>query len=209
MRRTIALVGAAALLFCFSLGTTGCKDSDERRVYKKYKKQKKWKKKKHKKYKEHKAKAPEISATEARQSAKGIAKYVYKAAVKRDFELAKKVMLKEGEAKAFAKPKLFKKYANKDKMKEKFAIWQEKVQGAKFKKVKAEDDQKMKVAPGKAPDKFKELGEGISKEVTIWQVKAIGKKEGGKKVKCTLVAIKVTDADWRLLRIKGCKTAMD
>lgn len=205
MLRTIAL--SLALAFTFGSATTTLTACETRR-HKKHKKYKKHKYKEHK-YEEpktHKAKAPKISAEDAKKSAEGIGKYLFKAAFKGDADKLKSVTLKEDEAKAFAKPELFQKYASAEKMKKRFDEWKAKLAGASFKKVKAESSDLFTIKPDAATsDKWKKLAAQVSKEITVQQAKAFGKLAGGEKAKCSYVAIKLGDSNWRLLRLKGCK----
>ncbi len=202
MLRAIALT----LTLAFAFGglmttTTGCK----KRRHKRYKK--------HKHYKKHKYKntwkgsSPEISVEEAKKSAEGIGKRVYKAAFKGgDFGKIKGIALMQDKAKDFAKPELFAKWASTDKMKEKLEQWAKRFKKAKFKKVKVSDE--MTIEPGKAPkEKWKIVADNITKPVKIRPGKVFGKRKDGDEYKCSYVAIKLGDHDWRLLRIKSCKSA--
>lgn len=200
MLRTIAL--SLALAFAFGSATTTLTACKTRR-HKKHKKHKKYKK--HKEHKEKKVKAPEISAEDAKKSAEGIGKYVFKAAFKGDADKLKSISLKEDDAKAFAKPELFQKYASAEKMKTRFGEWTAKFANARFKKIKAESSDLLTIKPDAPPsDKWKKLASQLSKEITVQQAKVFGKRADDKS-KCTYVAIKLGDNNWRLLRLKGCK----
>ncbi|MCK5798621.1 MAG: hypothetical protein KAI47_15620 [Deltaproteobacteria bacterium] len=207
MWRTIALTLALGLAFTGTTTTiSGCKSRHDSK-YKKYKKHKKHKNKKYKKHKNKwKGSAPEISIEEARKSAEGVGKRLFKAAFKGDFDKLKGLYLKADDAKAFAKAELFAKWASVDKMREKLGKWHQKFDRAKFKKTKI--DETMTIEPGKAPkDKWKILADNITKAVTIKTGKVFGKRKDGNQYKCSYVAIKLGEGKWRLLRIKSCKTA--
>jgi hypothetical protein len=194
--RFLRLTGLLLVTCSLALGgTTGCK----RKRHKRYKEHKR--DKKHKKFKQH---VPDISVSQAKESPKGIGKYLFKACVKKDFDAVKKLLPKKDEISAFASEDLLKNYGNSDKMKEKFRKWKDQFRKARFKKVKAKSDDRLKLTKDKAPEKFKKLAEALTAEATIQPAKVFGKKKNGTKVKCAYVALKVKDG-WRLLRLKGCK----
>ncbi|MBU1221498.1 hypothetical protein KKF34_04870 [Myxococcota bacterium] len=207
MIRKLAILTTLMMLSTAILSVAGCGEPRHKnKKHKKYKKHKKDKYKKEKREKkEFKAKAPKISVDDAKKSAEGIAKYVFRAAFDKDFDALSKVILTEEEAKDFAKPELFKKYVNKDKMKKKFGNWKDYAPESKFAKVKITDKDKFTFKPGDTNKKFKELLENLTKETTVWQAKVIAKNESKKPVKCTLVAVKLKEDNWRLVRIKSCK----
>ncbi|MBN2724543.1 MAG: hypothetical protein JXR95_10775 [Deltaproteobacteria bacterium] len=191
----------------FALGCGGEKHKDKHyKKHKKHKEHKEYKKhKKHKKHKEFKAKAPEVTFENAKKSVGDLTKFVFRAAFDKDFDKVKKIVLTEEEGKAFAKPDFFKKYVNSEKMTEKFSMWKENASKSKFLKVKTDDKEKFTFKPGDKNEKFKELIENITKEVTVWQAKVIAKMKDKKLLKCSLVALKLKDDDWRLIRVKDCK----
>jgi hypothetical protein len=200
MLRTIALTLTLAFAFGGVTTTlTGCKRRHKR--HKRYKKHKKHKKNK------WKGSSPEISVEEAKKSAEGIGKRLYKAAFKGgDFGKIKGIALMQDKAKDFAKAEMFAKWASTDKMKEKLKKWAKKFKKAKFRKVKV--DSEMTIEPGKAPkDKWKIVADNITKPVKLRPGKVFGKRKSGEQYKCSYVAIKLADNDWRLLRIKSCKSA--
>ena len=135
---------------------------------------------------------------------KNLGEIIFKAAKKDDFDAVKKIFVTEDDVKDFNNGKLFEKYANKKKLKSMFEKYSKLFKGGDLKKVK-KDSEKMVIKPGSKEKKFVELGAAIKKDVKIWAWKLKVEGKDKKDVKCSFVVIKISDENWKLLRLKGCK----